>query len=265
MVLNQKNQHSRQRIATKSVILFGDDDEEDEDGNQFLLQGDVPCYDLAWNDLSHGSRASAIALGYNQGVWDETENGTAVNAQDLPYKKAWGDLTDGNRQNAMILGYTAKKWNEDHSQSPYAHVPVKGAFCQAMFSWDKEAKKIFRLAVPGFVGSASSAFVTATVSAMISYHMGAANFVAYSMVYVFVGLAEALYGGIPSACSILVAQAIGSGNFVLAGQYEQATFILEWTFGLPLYLGVYFYFPTLIGLFGLEEEVAGKFIVFAFP
>jgi Na+-driven multidrug efflux pump len=108
-----------------------------------------------------------------------------------------------------------------------------------MISWDKEARRIFNIAIPSIVGSATSTITSAVSTALVSYHLGTDNYVAYSMVYVVFGFADSLYGGIAEAKNILVSQAIGAGNHFLAGQYEQAAFLMSYIFAIPLYAVVW--------------------------
>ncbi|KAL3896885.1 MAG: hypothetical protein SGARI_007051 [Bacillariaceae sp.] len=146
---------------------------------------------------------------------------------------------------------------EDDDDGNEEDCDTKGAAtCERVVAWDRESKRIFSLAVPSTIGSATSAVTSAVSTAMISYNLGVENYVAYSMVYVVFGFVDALYGGIESAKSLLVAQAIGASNHYLAGQYEQAGFLLEWICTVPLYTVTYLLYDDLIQLMGLESEVA---------
>jgi MatE len=131
--------------------------------------------------------------------------------------------------------------------------------CALVMNFDFESKRIFALAAPSAVGSITSAITSTVATALISYNMGTENYVAYIMVFVLLGFCAATYSGIAEAKSLLVAQAIGAGDPFLAGQYEQAGLLLENVCAVPLYIGVYFLFPNLIALLGLEQEVAREY------
>ncbi|KAG7348741.1 MATE efflux family protein [Nitzschia inconspicua] len=133
----------------------------------------------------------------------------------------------------------------------------KGCRTLAMtMACDHESKRILGLAVPSTIGSATTTITSTVSTALISYHMGTENYVAYSMVYVLTGFADALYSGIAEAKSLLVARAVGSENPFLAGQYEQAGMLLEYICAIPLYTIVFVFFPQIIALLGLEPEVS---------
>ncbi|KAG7375056.1 MATE efflux family protein [Nitzschia inconspicua] len=139
----------------------------------------------------------------------------------------------------------------------------KGCRTLAMtMSCDHESKRILGLAVPSTIGSATTTITSTVSTALISYHLGTENYVAYSMVYVLTGFADALYSGIAEAKSLLVARAVGSENPFLAGQYEQAGMLLEYICAIPLYTIVFVFFPQIIALLGLEPEVSQLGLLF---
>ena len=256
---------------TKAAInVFGgsadyvDGDDDSLYGNDTVravknfLNEDPECYlMLKMKDLPKKAKKAAISLGYTEKTWLNP-------AQDTPektyaYNKDWNALTEFEKKQAAILGYDERSWQDGEtvkSSAESSEAPIKGQTCRILFSCDKEARRIFRIAVPSTIGSATSTLTSAMSSALISYNFGADNFIAYSMVFVLTGLADALYGGIGAAAGILVAQAIGAGNKYLAAQYEQAAFLLEYLFAIPLYAIVWFYYEEIIEFMGLDEDIA---------
>ena len=117
-----------------------------------------------------------------------------------------------------------------------------------------------KIAIPSIVGSATTTITSAVSTALISFNLGTENYVAYSMVYVAFGFVDSLHGGIPGAKDILVSQAIGAGNILGGGQYEQAAFLMAHAFAIPLYAVVWLLFPDFIALLGLEPEIARTFL-----
>eukprot|EP00978_Attheya_sp_CCMP212_P038907 scaffold197440_cov56-Attheya_sp.AAC.1 len=219
----------------------------------------------------------------------EDENGTP-NGQvvELYEMTAWGDKNAIRKRNFKQVKYEIDDEEEDElpkdafDQYYVAHEEDEEEFVKAnrdnlyspqndslldetirgwqtfrlVIGCNKECRKIFKVALPSTFSSISSAFLSATTSAMVAYNFGSEAYTAYAMVGAFLGISDSFVSGIAAAESTLTAQAIGMGNSFMAGQYAQLTCVLYILLAVPSYvLWIFAAGPAMLAM-GLGEDVA---------
>ena len=94
------------------------------------------------------------------------------------------------------------------------------------------------------------------MTAIISHHIGPEALTAYALCTVLLSLADGLFSGLDEAEEILIAQALGMNNYLLAGQYVQLTTAIYFIGAIPLYTLWTFLINDIILTMGLSEDIA---------
>ena len=99
--------------------------------------------------------------------------------------------------------------------------PTVEVSMKTIFRYDKETRKILRLAVPLTISSLASSVFSMIVFTLVSHRIGTKAIAALCVTEILLGLTDGVMYGPIYACTTLCAQAIGAGNQFLAGQYVQ--------------------------------------------
>jgi multidrug resistance protein, MATE family len=127
------------------------------------------------------------------------------------------DYADGNQ--GMALGASEKD-------------PVETNF-RSIVSFDKETRKILRVAVPFTIQGLASTSLSNVCLAMVGRHVGTKAVAAYALVQILVGLTDGVIQGPIWACTTLCSHAVGAGNYFLAGQYIQLAMLTYLLLNIP--------------------------------
>ena len=120
-------------------------------------------------------------------------------------------------------------------------------------SYDDEARRILRLAVP-FTASALIETVLDLVElAIISFHLGTEAMVAFALVDIIVGTSSEFMGGFIESVSSLTSMASGAGNNHLCGEYLQISTGFYFLFQIPFVFVWSFAVGPIMLLMGFDE------------
>lgn len=125
-----------------------------------------------------------------------------------------------------------------------------------VLSYDRESKRLLRLAIPLSSQSTIETLLEAAMTAIISHHIGTEALAAYALCTVLLSLADGLFRGLDEAEEILIAQALGMNNYLLAGQYVQLTTAIYFIGAIPLYTLWTFLINDIILTMSLGEGIA---------
>ena len=134
--------------------------------------------------------------------------------------------------------------------------PVETTFASVL-RFDKETKKILKLAIPYTITSFTSSTISNVALALIGRKIGTKEMGAYALVQVLVGLTDDFLQGPLYATTALAAQSVGAGNTFLAGQYIQIAIVIYLLLNIP---GVWFWwnymYDIILYLEWGDEETA---------
>eukprot|EP00545_Synedropsis_sp_CCMP1620_P006902 CAMPEP_0119010986 /NCGR_PEP_ID=MMETSP1176-20130426/5378_1 /TAXON_ID=265551 /ORGANISM="Synedropsis recta cf, Strain CCMP1620" /LENGTH=723 /DNA_ID=CAMNT_0006963739 /DNA_START=46 /DNA_END=2220 /DNA_ORIENTATION=+ len=128
--------------------------------------------------------------------------------------------------------------NNNNNNQEQLHVeagqkePVDTGLC-AILSFNKETRKILKLAIPYTVSALASSTLSNICFILISQYIGTKAVAAYALVSILVGLTDGMLQGPIYACTTLCAQAVGAGNTFLAGQYIQLAALFYILLNIP--------------------------------
>jgi MATE family multidrug resistance protein len=127
----------------------------------------------------------------------------------------------------------------------------------SILSFNKETRKILKLAIPYTVSALASSTFSNICLVMVSQYIGTKAVAAYALVQILVGLTDGvLYGPIYS-CTTLCAHAVGAGNTELAGQYIQLAMFFYLLFNIPIvYLWWFYMYEVILFLEWGDEATA---------
>jgi MatE len=132
-------------------------------------------------------------------------------------------------------------------------------FCKIV-KWDKEAKRIMKLAGPFVTQALVSGVAAAARLSIVDHYYGARALSAYVVPIMMIHLTTAFFGSVNDAVRLLTSMSIGMGNTKLTGKYTQVGLILSVLTILP----TCFFWIAVIGpvldWFGFDEDtvVLGK-------
>jgi len=214
-----------------------------------------PYEDMDWRQLPKDIKAAAVVLGYSRRIWDN--DGTPASDD-----KDWSELTREEKSAAKIMGYTKHFWDQDEREYDLMEHTIRGwDTWRAVWDWDRESGRIMRLAVPDTVEADTvevilGTFLEAVLCSLVSYYMGPEVFAAYAIVETCLSFTSSFVEGMEEAEEALVAQAVGLGNYFLAGQYVQLTSWGYVFFYLPTYALWILYMDDLVRWVGLGDHIA---------
>ena len=92
------------------------DDEEKEESPPPAVashhEDEEPIYDMYWDELKDEQRKAALALGYNDAVWNSD--------QDFPLEQLyWYQLTPEQQKYASTIGYSQLSWDSIDAEEPW--------------------------------------------------------------------------------------------------------------------------------------------------
>jgi len=125
-----------------------------------------------------------------------------------------------------------------------------------VIAFDKETRKLLKVALPSTLSTVISSILGAFATAMISVEIGAEAYTAYAMISLLIGITDTFIGGVESAESTLTAQAIGMENYFLAGQYFQMTTTLYIIIAIPTYAMWFMYSEWTLLKLQMGEDIA---------
>lgn len=120
---------------------------------------------------------------------------------------------------------------------------------------DEESKRIVSLALPFTLSSVLEELFQSMTLIVIGYYLGSASLTAYVCVDLLLGLTDSFMHGVTEATSTLCTHAIGSENYLLAGQFMQMSTIIYLCTGGPFLILWYFLIGDVMQLMGLETNI----------
>ena len=138
-----------------------------------------------------------------------------------------------------------------------AKTPVK-ANAWSVLSFDKETRKILKLAIPYTVSALASSTLSNICLVLVSQYIGTKAVAAYALVTILVGLTDGMLQGPIYACTTLCAHAVGAGNSFLAGQYIQLAIIFYLLFNIPFVYFWWFYMYEVILYLQWGDDVTAQ-------
>lgn len=148
---------------------------------------------------------------------------------------------------------TNAKLNDDDENKDQDHITLR-----EIWSWDKETRKILRLAVPYSVSAVFSSTFSNACLILISQNIGVKSVAAYALVQVLAGLTDGILQGPIYACTTVCSQAIGAGNNVLAGNYIQLSLIMYGLLYVPvIWFWWYYMYEVILYLQWGDDVTAG--------
>mmetsp|Transcript_920 Transcript_920/g.1132 ORF Transcript_920/g.1132 Transcript_920/m.1132 type:complete len:717 (+) Transcript_920:41-2191(+) len=124
--------------------------------------------------------------------------------------------------------------NQEQLLDPPASKSSTDTEKNSIFGWDKETRKILKLAIPYTISSLVSSVLSNIVCLIIiSKNIGTKPVAAYVLVGILVGLTDDILYGPINACTTLCAHAVGAGNNHLAGQYVQGACLIYLILNIP--------------------------------
>lgn len=121
---------------------------------------------------------------------------------------------------------------------------------------DYESKRVISLAGTFTASLVLESFYDLLIIAMVSKFLGPRVAAAFIVSTTMMELVDALLGGVVDAESTVVAHAIGSGDFKLAGQYVQLGMVIYLILQAPMVYVWWYYMAPLLGTFGLGSAIA---------
>jgi MATE family multidrug resistance protein len=121
---------------------------------------------------------------------------------------------------------------------------------RSIVSFDKETKKILRIALPFTIQGLASTSLSNVCLAMVGRHVGTKAVAAYALVQILVGLTDGVIQGPIWACTTLCSHAVGAGNYFLAGQYIQLAMLTYLLLNIP---AVYFWWTYMAEVISFLE------------
>ena len=229
---------------------FGVDDDD------IIEHGAYDDYD--WDDLPESIRNAAIFLGYCKSSWDEGQDVVTTS-------KRWDELTYQEAAAATTLGYNEQFWNKpsssDHQDqaldTSQLNVSIRGRdTLLAVLRFDKESKKIAKIAVPTTIETMIGTTLSAVELALISKYLGSNVLVVYGIVDLAMSLTEIIGAGIGGAEEVMVAHSIGSGDYYRAGSIVQLSVCLYMLLAIPVYSFWIYFIHDFALYFELGDDVA---------
>ena len=214
--------------------------------------------DYEWTDLPDSIRNAAILLGYCKTSWDE--------GQDVALtSKTWNELTSDEKLAATRLGYNEQFWGRPSSSDHHAealdtdqlNAVIRGRDTfWAVLRFDKESRKIAKIAVPTTVETMIGTTLSAVQLAFISKYLGSDALAVFGIVGLAMSLTEIIGAGIGAAEEIMVAQSIGAGDYYRAGSIVQLTVCLYMLLAIPVYSFWIYFIHDFALYFELGDAVA---------
>ena len=99
---------------------------------------------------------------------------------------------------------------------------------------DKEIRRIVSLSIPLNLGAMSEPFFRTMIVVLISQFMGTESMIAYVIVNLLIGFSNELVGAVADTESALCSYALTTGQFFLAGQYLQISFVVHTILAVPI-------------------------------
>jgi len=200
-----------------------------------------------WDDLPPKVKNAIDILGVGIMTWNMDE--VKINW--------WQNLTSSQKKSAMIHGYNEQSWDSmNEINNKDKHITRDWETVMRVISWDKESEKLMRLAIPGSIDAIANSLFYSTKIALLVGNLDSQAYVAYAMIHAFLGLIDCFYSGIEEAEEILTAQAIGMGNYFLAGQYVQQTTIIYSFVAIPTYIAWACFSGSILLMLGFDKETA---------
>mmetsp|Transcript_50335 Transcript_50335/g.58756 ORF Transcript_50335/g.58756 Transcript_50335/m.58756 type:complete len:816 (+) Transcript_50335:154-2601(+) len=126
-----------------------------------------------------------------------------------------------------------------------------------LITFDKEAKKILKYAIPYTFGSFIQSALGNVTFAIIGHMVGTKSLSAYAVTSILVGMSESFTEGPVYAASTVSMHAFGAGNMRLAGTYVQLAVIFYLLLSAPfMYLWWYYTYDIILFLEWGDEETA---------
>lgn len=122
---------------------------------------------------------------------------------------------------------------------------------------DKETRSLLQLAVPFTISSCATSFFTTVCFIIISKNVSTLEITAFAIVLVLVELSDGVLTAPINACTTLCAQAVGAGNFTLAGTYLQLATLMYCSVSAVVFVFWYYcMYGAILWLEWGEEETA---------
>ena len=214
--------------------------------------------DYEWRDLPTNIRNAAIVLGYCETSWDGSQDVATTN-------KKWNELGSDEMAAAMKLGYNEEFWNRPIPTDQQVEALDTSQLNSAIRGWDtlwavlrfdKESRKIAKIAVPTTVEMMIGTTLSACQLAFISKYLGSDALAVYGIVDLAMSLTEIIGAGIGAAEEVMVAQSIGSGDYYRAGSVVQLSVCLYMLIAIPIY-SIWIVFIDDFALYlGLGDDIA---------
>jgi len=242
------------QVGNTLYTSHNDDDSIEDDSDEVVEYGAYD--DFAWIDLPPRIKGAAKVLGYCQSSWDEGKDVATTG-------KYWVDLSPEQRAAAAQLGYNGSFWNNDLKpqstciDASQLNAAIRGKdTLRAVLQFDKESRKIAKVAVPATIETMFGTVLDAVQIAVISKFIGWEALTVYGVVDFALSLTSNVGYGIEGAEEVLVSQAIGSGNHYQAGATTQLSVFLYLVVSIPFYLFWIFFIDELILYLGLGGDIA---------
>jgi multidrug resistance protein, MATE family len=112
----------------------------------------------------------------------------------------------------------------------------------SIVAFDRESKKILKLAIPHSVGAVAKTSFANLCLILISQKIGTKPVAAYALVQVLAGLTDGVLQGPIYACTATCSQAVGAGNTILAGKFIQLSLLMYGICYVPV---IYFWYTYM--------------------
>jgi Na+-driven multidrug efflux pump len=112
----------------------------------------------------------------------------------------------------------------------------------SIVAFDRESKKILKLAIPHSVGAVAKSSFANLCLILISQKIGTKPVAAYALVQVLAGLTDGVLQGPIYACTATCSQAVGAGNTILAGKFIQLSLLMYGICYVPV---IYFWYQYM--------------------
>ena len=190
-----------------------------------------------------------ISFGYNASlnIDESDENQTKAASQN------------SNKSSEAVLRKTLGKKKKKSATDALLEYETQPSMCEctkSLAAYDRETKKLLKLAIPYSISSLLSSIFDLLTLAAIGQLLGTQNLSAYILVYYAFTVGSMFIEGLLASITPVCSQAIGAEHYVLAGQYVQISVFLSVLLHVPQIVLWWFYLDNVMLWMEFDEDTA---------
>lgn len=185
-----------------------------------------------------------------------TDDGSVSNQSALYQLNDDEMLGDGHDAGEELDAVHDKEHAKDHI--PYWKPAAWGPIFDSLLvvaEYDYEMKRIVKLALPFVIQALVESLTDAINVALVGRFVSTRAMAAYVGVDMLIGLSASFLSGFKDSLQVLLSQAIGARNKVLAGQYMQINIILFIVLFSPIAVFWIMYMESVLEWFGFDDDI----------